>query len=449
MRKGIALAVASGVLAAGGMLPAGALAATEDITFTAAGVERHALIDQPAASPKDLPVVLVLPREGMTAEDALTRFGPAISASKAVPVVLDALPCSRLGGATCWAPMEPGDRQAVDISATSELVRVLGKRDGLDITRLIALGESSGGAFAVTVTRLIPSVVDGALAISAFDPTRVVGTDAAGQVAFPLTLSGPSKIKQQKTMQNITIVRASNDTSIPPQLSKELYTRLATHGWQSKAALVTVGGVGSGDPALADPARITRRINALIMSSLHLDTMAGLQRRLAALGYMPAGAAGNESSYATEQAVMAFQGFQGLPRDGVAGASTIKALSTAGRPRPQAVMGNGRAVEVLIGRQVMLLEQDGKVVRAVHISTGAAGNTPYGHFSVYRKELMSWSRPFSSWMPYASYFTGGFAFHEYPYVPGYPASHGCVRVGSPSAPFVYEFARYNTPVYVH
>ena len=62
---------------------------------------------------------------------------------------------------------------------------------------------------------------------------------------------------------------------------------------------------------------------------------------------------------------------------------------------------------------------------------------------------MSWSRPFSSWMPYASYFTGGFAFHEYPDVPGYPASHGCVRIAAPFAPYLYEFASYGTPVHMY
>ena len=58
------------------------------------------------------------------------------------------------------------------------------------------------------------------------------------------------------------------------------------------------------------------------------------------------------------------------------------------------------------------------------------------------------SRPFSVTLPYAQYFYSGFAFHEYPYVPGYAASHGCVRTSAPEAPFVYEFLEYGTPVYV-
>ena len=60
------------------------------------------------------------------------------------------------------------------------------------------------------------------------------------------------------------------------------------------------------------------------------------------------------------------------------------------------------------------------MLRVVHISTGAWGtSTPSGSFRVYRKERYSWSVPFKVWMPWASYFTGGIAFHEYSYVPPY------------------------------
>ena len=89
------------------------------------------------------------------------------------------------------------------------------------------------------------------------------------------------------------------------------------------------------------------------------------------------------------------------------------------------------------------------MVRAIHVSTGAPGRaTPSGSFRVYRKERMSWSRPFSTWLPYASYFTGGVALHEYPSVPAYPASHGCVRVPHDDAPTVYDFATDDTRVVV-
>jgi lipoprotein-anchoring transpeptidase ErfK/SrfK len=97
---------------------------------------------------------------------------------------------------------------------------------------------------------------------------------------------------------------------------------------------------------------------------------------------------------------------------------------------------------------VLLAVDDGKVFRAVHTSTGAGGRTPAGTFHVYRKETLSWSVPFGVWMPYASYFIGGIAMHEYSSVPSYPASHGCVRLPAGDAERVYRFAGVGTPVYV-
>jgi lipoprotein-anchoring transpeptidase ErfK/SrfK len=85
-------------------------------------------------------------------------------------------------------------------------------------------------------------------------------------------------------------------------------------------------------------------------------------------------------------------------------------------------------------------------VRSVHISSGAGGATPVGSFRVYRKERYSWSVPFETWLPWARYFTGGIAFHEYYPVPTYPASHGCVRVTRYDAALLYEFARFGTGV---
>lgn len=106
-------------------------------------------------------------------------------------------------------------------------------------------------------------------------------------------------------------------------------------------------------------------------------------------------------------------------------------------------------MEVRIGRGVLMLVRNGRAVRTIHISAGSPGNdTPTGRYEVFRKELMSWSVPFSTWLPYASYFNNGIAFHEYPDVPPYPASHGCVRVPAPEAPLVYKFARLGTVVVV-
>lgn len=174
-----------------------------------------------------------------------------------------------------------------------------------------------------------------------------------------------------------------------------------------------------------------------------------VQKRLAALGYLPANAVTGAWNDRTEQAVLAFQSWQGLARDGIVGPRTTAALETAVRPRPSSG-GEGRRVEVHRAEGVVLLVEGREVVRVVHASSGAAGyETPAGSYSVFRKEVNSWSVPYRVWLPYASYFNGGIALHGYAEVPAWPASHGCVRLSASEAPFVYQFAAVGTPVAVY
>ncbi len=173
-----------------------------------------------------------------------------------------------------------------------------------------------------------------------------------------------------------------------------------------------------------------------------------IQQRLADLAYLPQNAVDGVYGYQTQMAVMAFQAWEGLGRDGVAGPITTAALRDATRPTPGA-SGPSRRAEVYREKGVTLLIKGGKVIRAIHTSSGGPGTeTPSGTYSVFRKELQSWSVPFSTWLPFASYFNNGIAFHEYPDVPPYPASHGCVRVPAPEAKRVYKFARIGTAVIV-
>lgn len=173
-----------------------------------------------------------------------------------------------------------------------------------------------------------------------------------------------------------------------------------------------------------------------------------LQERLADLQYLPRSAVDGVEGYRTQQAVIAFQSWEGLARDGVVGPATTAALAKAKSPKPQAG-GPSRRIEVDRERGVALLIAHDRVKRAIHVSTGAPGtSTPAGTFEVFRKELKSWSVPFQVWLPYASYFTGGIAFHEYPDVPVFPASHGCVRVPAPEAAGLYRFAKLGTTVVV-
>jgi lipoprotein-anchoring transpeptidase ErfK/SrfK len=173
----------------------------------------------------------------------------------------------------------------------------------------------------------------------------------------------------------------------------------------------------------------------------------GVQLRLLELGYLSPAQVTGTLDYGTSQSLLAFQGWEGLARTGTVTGETQVALVSASAPRPR-VRRAGRYVEIHRGLGVLLAIEDGKVFRVVHTSTGAFGRTPSGTFRVYRKESMSWSVPFGVWMPYASYFVGGIAMHEYSSVPSYPASHGCVRLPAGDAERMYRFAPVGTPVHV-
>jgi lipoprotein-anchoring transpeptidase ErfK/SrfK len=109
----------------------------------------------------------------------------------------------------------------------------------------------------------------------------------------------------------------------------------------------------------------------------------------------------------------------------------------------------GKRAEVLIDRQVALLIVNNKVLRAIAVSSGKPTTpTPPGNYKVYAKIPRWWSVPFREWLPWAVPFVGGIAFHEFPVVPAYPASHGCVRQAVAVARGTYDFAELGMPVKV-
>jgi lipoprotein-anchoring transpeptidase ErfK/SrfK len=173
----------------------------------------------------------------------------------------------------------------------------------------------------------------------------------------------------------------------------------------------------------------------------------GVQLRLWTLGYLDRSDVTGTLDYLTEQAVLAFQGWEDLDRTGTVTGQTQVALVRASRPKPS-VRRVGRRIEIYRDLGVLLMVDSDEVVRALHASTGIAGLTPAGSFRVYVKALLSWSVPFEVWMPYAAYFTGGIATHQSPFVPPYPASHGCVRLPEGEAERVYRFVEVGTPVVV-
>ena len=143
----------------------------------------------------------------------------------------------------------------------------------------------------------------------------------------------------------------------------------------------------------------------------------------------------------TYEAVLAFQKLHGLARTGRVGPGLWSRLHRSSAPRARY---RGTHLEVSKGRQLLFDVRRGHVIRVVHVSTGATGNTPIGRWRIYRK-VGGWD--WVLWYP--MYFLRGFAVHGYPSVPAYPASHGCVRVPMWIAPTLFADHPYGRTIYVY
>jgi hypothetical protein len=171
-----------------------------------------------------------------------------------------------------------------------------------------------------------------------------------------------------------------------------------------------------------------------------------LRRDLVRLGYLPPRAWGPNYDERVAHAVTALQKWENLPRDGTFGKSARRAIRRQRVPRPELRLDRRVRAEVLLDRQLLLIIHGDHVIRALPISSGALGGTPAGTFRVYSKSPNSWSKRYKVWLPWASYFFDGIAFHGYPDVPVVAASHGCVRVPLKFAREVYRLLPVGTRV---
>jgi lipoprotein-anchoring transpeptidase ErfK/SrfK len=247
--------------------------------------------------------------------------------------------------------------------------------------------------------------------------------------------------------------------SLSARLAQLVLTATAVQGVRSARVLVKGGvplglfpGVDLTRPATAEsiaapqgPTPVAPPSSAGPPTASALD----IERKLADLGYLDPAEVDGGRDQATFNAVMAFQKWEGLTRDGLAGPQTSAALATATRPTPRTRGTAGTRVEVLLDRQLTLFIVDNEVVRVLHVSSGKPGYaTPTGSYRIERQYTRDWSVPYSVWLPWASYFVGGVAFHEYAEVPPVAASHGCVRVPPGDMKWLYDRIPVGTPVTV-
>src|SRR5262245_872247 len=167
-----------------------------------------------------------------------------------------------------------------------------------------------------------------------------------------------------------------------------------------------------------------------------------LERRLTQLHYLLRGV-DSFYSYDTVDAVLAFQKVNGSARTGRVTPSVWRRLQVARVPRPRYRLEHH--IEIDEARQVLFEVDRGRIVRVVHVSTGATGNTPLGRWRIYSK--VPGTLP--TGMFDSNFFLRGFAIHGYPSVPTYPASHGCVRTPLWAAPILFASSYYGETIYIY
>jgi len=290
------------------------------------------------------------------------------------------------------------------------------------------------------------------------------------EAAIKALLAGPTTAERKKgygttipTTVTLTsaVVDADEDTKVAVTLSNDFAAADVRYLARVAQLVYTLNAAGfetvtvRGHDFTRDDFRAPEDYEAPKTPTVKIKVSATrtVQKRLAARGYLASDAITGKYDYRTQQAVMAFQAWEGLDRDGVAGAETQARLIKAGRPKPDDEDVEGKSVEIYRDRGVLLLIEDGKVVRAIHTSTGVGQNstdlgTPTGTFEITRKEQRSWSVPYKTWQPYAAYWANGGSFYGSPDVPAAPASFGGARVPLPEAKTVWGFVDVGTPVTV-
>lgn len=103
-----------------------------------------------------------------------------------------------------------------------------------------------------------------------------------------------------------------------------------------------------------------------------------------------------------------------------------------------------------ISTQRATLYRNGVIIGASTVSTGSRGReTPTGVFTILEKKVVHRSRTYDhAPMPYMQRLTWkGVAMHA-GRLPGYPASHGCIRLPRGFAKLLYGVTKIGTPVMI-
>ena len=111
-----------------------------------------------------------------------------------------------------------------------------------------------------------------------------------------------------------------------------------------------------------------------------------------------------------------------------------------------------KSLVINLSSQTISAKENGNVLFSRSVSTGRSGReTPSGSFRILEKDKFHISNKYpephgGARMPYMLRLTnGGIAIHQ-GYLPGYPASHGCIRVSKSTALKLWRWAGVGTRV---
>ena len=114
-----------------------------------------------------------------------------------------------------------------------------------------------------------------------------------------------------------------------------------------------------------------------------------------------------------------------------------------------------KSIDIDLSKQRLYAKENGRIVFSGAISSGKSGHsTPTGIFRVLEKERFHISNKYpephgGAKMPYMHRLTkGGIAVHQ-GYLPGYPASHGCIRVSRATAKRLWNWSHTGIKVRVY
>ena len=271
-------------------------------------------------------------------------------------------------------------------------------------------------------------------------------------------IPGPNSIEALSSFQ------ADAGLEVTGELDAETFDRLiATYDeqvTQGHIDALRASGVGGGVPQAPKSVPTDASPSEYLQQGDTGPEVELLQERLGELGYRPGetnGAFGAE----TASAVMAFQKAEGLQRDAIVGPEVLSRLDApqAAGPRSDAP---GPRVEVDLDRQVLFGISESGQVTTINVSTGSGrkfqsaeegkgivtAHTPVGEFVIQRRIDGLREAPLGT-LYRPLYFDGGWAIHGNPHVPGYPASHGCVRTADIDQDFVFDLLEDGDPVWIY